>query len=306
MKSYHPVFFSALFLILLSCGENPDMGSSSPGKNTGIWETRGTLYCYSDSNISIAVDPSIGARITSFKIEGTEQLHTTGEMSGSTFWPAPQSVWNWPPPEEIDSRQYRVVANEGSRLILESSRDSRTGFQVRKEFTGDGEGLITITYTTINRNSSTETAAPWEITRVPPYGLSFFPEGETYTGSSTLTPTLEDRIVWFRHGGEHDQKLFRDGSERWIAHLNNSFVLIKRYQTDIPISSFAPGESEIEIYSAAGYVEIEQQGAYEPLAPGESLSWSVEWSGTRLPSGIPGQMGSGDLVEHVRSLVERS
>ncbi len=304
MKSYTSVFFSVLFIVFFSCGENTNTGSSSSVKNTGIWETRGILYCYSDSNISMAVDPSRGARITSFKIEGTEQLHTSGDMSGSTFWPAPQSMWDWPPPEEIDSKQYQLVSNEGSTLILESSRDSRTGFQVRKEFTGTGEDIITVTYIIINRDSRQKNVAPWEITRVPPHGLSFFPKGEAYTGSSTLTPTREDQIVWFRHNGEHDQKLFRDGSQRWIAHLNGSFVLIKEYQTDIPVSSFAPEESEIEIYSAAGYVEIEQQGAYEPLRPGESLSWSVEWSGIRLPWDVSGEAGSTGLVEHVRDLLE--
>jgi len=41
----------------------------------------------------------------------------------------------------------------------------------------------------------------------------------------------------------------------------------------------APGEAEIQVYVNQGktYIEIESQGAYTALAPGESLSWTVRW-----------------------------
>src|SRR5690606_41189428 len=58
-------------------------------------------------------------------------------------------------------------------------------------------------------------------------------------------------------------------------------VLIKKF-TDVPLAKNAPSEGEIELFasevkSGEGYVEIEHQGAYEILAPGDSLTWEVVW-----------------------------
>ena len=44
-------------------------------------------------------------------------------------------------------------------------------------------------------------------------------------------------------------------------------------------AAFAPGEAEVQVYVNRGktYIELESQGAYTLLQPGESLSWTVRW-----------------------------
>ncbi|MET0410035.1 MAG: hypothetical protein ABW217_02005, partial [Polyangiaceae bacterium] len=66
----------------------------------------------------------------------------------------------------------------------------------------------------------------------------------------------------------------------------------------------APGESEIEIYVDPGgaFVEVEQQGPYEELAPGGSLDWHCHWLLERLESGANVQPEQTWLVERARAL----
>ena len=49
---------------------------------------------------------------------------------------------------------------------------------------------------------------------------------------------------------------------------------------DLDKSQPAPGEAEIQVYVNRGktYIELESQGTYQTLQPGESLTWTVNWT----------------------------
>ena len=53
---------------------------------------------------------------------------------------------------------------------------------------------------------------------------------------------------------------------------------MKKFQ-DLQPEQPAPGEAEVQVYVNRGktYIELESQGAYTLLQPGESLSWTVRW-----------------------------
>src|SRR5690606_12521329 len=49
--------------------------------------------------------PKHCGRIHALRVDGSDILHmdTSNATSyGSTFWPSPQAVWNWPPPVNLD------------------------------------------------------------------------------------------------------------------------------------------------------------------------------------------------------------
>ena len=48
---------------------------------------------------------------------------------------------------------------------------------------------------------------------------------------------------------------------------------------DLDKSQPAPDEAEIQVYVNRGktYIELESQGAYTTLQPGEALNWTVRW-----------------------------
>ena len=103
---------------------------------------------------------------------------------------------------------------------------------------------------------------------------------------------------------EH-QKLFADGREGWLAHVEGDALLVKTFAV-VPRDAHAPGEAQIEIYAtpAHTYVEVEAQGPYETIAPGAALSWRVVWLVRRLPADVPRTVGSAPLLDFIRGLIE--
>jgi hypothetical protein len=83
-------------------------------------------------------------------------------------------------------------------------------------------------------------------------------------------------------------------------------VLVLQGFPDISLSEFAPNEAEIEIYASPSgdYMEVEQQGAYLELMPGQSLTLETIWRGTLLPSSTLIEDGSPSLIEQAEALAQ--
>ena len=54
--------------------------------------------------------------------------------------------------------------------------------------------------------------------------------------------------------------------------------MVKKFQ-DLDKSQPAPDEAEIQVYvnQRKTFIELESQGAYTTLQPGEQFSWTVRW-----------------------------
>lgn len=308
-KSIIVFLIGALFLFF-KCEAQKDIDRVVPKQN-------GKLYSIAIQNSILEIDPTVGGRITSLSIDGESFLtdSTINDFNwGSTFWPSPQSEWNWPPSAEIDNKPYTVTL-ENNEVKMESQKDPKTGLVVTKEFSGSKKnGFYTLKYTLTNQSDSSQKVAPWEITRVKINGFTFFPMGEgERTGGLIPLTTETDGICWFTYDlanlpKKGDRQLYSDGHEGWVAEVNGNFILIKRFQ-DVPFDRIAPKEGEIELYTSPivqnqGYVEIENQGAYEELEVGQSSTWEVNWYLKRLPAEIEAKAGNPKLVSYVRSLIK--
>jgi hypothetical protein len=275
----------------------------------------GTVFSFQFGDTQFAVDANLGGRIVAFAFSGRNIL--TGPAVdpanfGSTFWSSPQSDWNWPPLPEIDSAPY-AASLDGAELSLSGATAAGLGLAVDKKFSAEVEaGVVTVEYTFANRGSRARQVAPWEITRVAAGGLTFFPMGEggpRKGPQDLLKPTIVNGVAWFAYDAAaitSDQKLFADGLEGWIAHVDGDLLLVKSFVDTLP-SQAAPGEAEIELYANAGhtYVEVENQGAYVNLAPGAATAWTVRWMLRKLDlAATPASVGSAPLVDFVRSLVK--
>ena len=283
--------------------------------NSVIPAANGSVFSFQFGDTQFAVDVNQGGRIVTFAISGRNIL--TGPAVdpanfGSTFWSSPQSDWNWPPPPEIDSAPY-ASSLDGAVLSLSSATAASLGLAVQKKFSADGEtGVVTVAYTLSNRGSKARQVAPWEITRVAAGGLTFFPMGQggpRKGPQDLLNTTIVNGAAWFAYDAATitaDQKLFADGQEGWIAHVDGDLLLVKSFADTLP-SQAAPGEAEIELYANAGhtYVEVENQGAYVNLAPGGETTWTVRWMLRKLDlAATPAGVGSAPLVGLVRSLIK--
>jgi hypothetical protein len=258
-----------------------------------------------------AVDPGHGARIVSLRVADHELLKLTGAANfadafGSTFWPSPQS-WPWPPPAELDVERYTARVDAPHTLVLTSEPHEGTRLRVSKSFMPDltREALL-LEYAMTNTGDAAISWAPWEITRMPADGLAFWPTGGSPFGDSPLAHQAALGHTWCSPAQtEGEAKLFADGAGGYLAYATGGSILIKQF-ADIPAVAAAPDEAELELYVNAdhSYVEVENQGAYASIAPGQTVRWQVTWYARRLPPGVSVTAGNADLIAFVRETLQ--
>jgi hypothetical protein len=254
--------------------------------NKGIKDAGDGLYTISLGEIKMTVDAEHGAKILSFKY-GDEEILNQGDAPnsfGSTFWTSPQKEWNWPPVEEYDTKPFAAKI-DGDKLLMDG-QTSKFGYSIHKEFTADKKSKsIEIKYSILNESDEERMVAPWEISRVPNDGMIFF-ESDAVEAANNMTALPFE----FKYGGawyimdeaEEFRKINSDG-KGWLAYLNSKGLLfVKKFQ-DLKASEPAPAEAEIQVYANMGktFIEVEEQGAYVSVKPGESVSWTARWYLTR-------------------------
>jgi hypothetical protein len=282
--------------------------------DASVLAVNGSIYTFVFGDTVFSVDAAKAGRVVRFSLGGknilTAAKSAAGNNWGSTFWPSPQSDWNWPPPAEIDPGAYTAQVSRAS-VLLTSPTAPGLGLSVSKRYSVDRDnGAIDIEYGLVNKGDKPRSVAPWEITRVAAGGLTFFPMGEgapTKGPQELLRLQILDGVAWFAYDARavsSDQKVFADGYEGWIAHAAGDLLLVKAFADTLPAQA-APGEAEIEIYTDAGksYIEVENQGAYVSLAPGAATMWRVRWLLRKLPASVSLRPGSVNLLGIARALV---
>ena len=284
-----------------------------------MWTTNAGKYSLSLGSTYLELDPTNGARMTALRIGGSTAPNlladsaTTGQADnwGSTFWPSPQN-WPWPPTDEgsinaINTLPYTAVSDALTLTLTSQLNVSAPTVTVIKKFSADlAKQAIVIEYTMTNGGTAPVTVAPWEITRVAAGGITFYEEASEpvlHDTSMVLPPTtLKDGVRWYQHDPsvEDPTKFFSDG-KGWIAHAAGDLLLIKSFPDLSPAQS-PTNEAEIEIFAAPKYVEVENQGAVQTLAPGEALHWTVRWYARKLAT--PAVVGSAELVAYVQNQIK--
>lgn len=244
-------------------------------------ETDNSVFTLQNGDAVMTVDISKGGKILSLKYKEQEVISQSRfpESFGSTFWTSPQKEWNWPPVPEFDKQAYTVKQRD-SRLVITSPVSQRLGMSVGKDFSVDGkDGAFVITYSVKNEGSEPRRVAPWEITRVPNNnGVIFFAAADSIWPAGLMTFESVHGAAWYKTDeAPQNRKVNADG-HGWLAYCADGLLLVKKFQ-DLKADEPAPGEAEIQVYVNRGktYIELESQGAYTLLQPGENLTWTVRW-----------------------------
>jgi len=251
-------------------------------------ESKQRLVTVQSGELSYEIDPIMAGRVTRMTYRGQELLvdaQVNPTNWGATYWTSPQADWGWPPVPEVDSLPYEVAAlGKGWELSSQVATIGPRVLQIKKHFRpGPHPHTIDVSYGIVNRGDRAFSMANWEIARVPPGGLTFFP-----TGSHELTPIaphaalhLEKRLgcSFFDHrqfSPGLSRKLHADGQGGFLAHATGSHLILKMF-ADTTFEQQAPGEGECEIFANLDgkYVEIEVQGAYVAIAPGQRHDFLV-------------------------------
>lgn len=270
-------------------------------------EKVGSAYRFAFDEIVFEVQPETGGRVSKFARAGHNVL--TGPSAhpdnwGATIWPSPQKFWNWPPPAELDSGPYTARV-EGPVLILKSQVHAGTGLELEKRFEAKPPKMQQ-TSTLTNVSGATRAWGLWQVSRVPPDGLTFFGVGEggTFTRGTWQPVPGEDGegAHWITHRPMQltkALKTFADG-KGWLAHVlpTRRLMFLKTF-ADVPNGAWGSDEGEIEIFAdgAGKYVEVEAQSAAKTLAQGQSLSWSISWQLVALPEGAEPIAKNAGLVQ---------
>ena len=248
----------------------------------GVKHLGSSKYEMTLGEVSMVIDAEKGAKILSFKY-GEQEIISQSPMRetfGSTFWTSPQKEWNWPPVPEYDKMPYAVEEKEAS-LVMTSQVSARLNYRIRKQFAIDeSDGAFVITYSIVNEGDEVRKVAPWEITRVANEGgLIFFDASvEGITPAGLMAFSSESGAAWYLSDEASENRKINADGKGWLAYKNENLLLIKKFQ-DLKPSEPAPDEAEVQIYVNRGktYIELESQGAYTELKPGESLDWTVRW-----------------------------
>jgi len=243
-------------------------------------------------DVTMTVSAKEGGKIMSYKYGDKEILSQSKAPNqyGSTFWTSPQKEWNWPPVTEFDRTAYndeshlvkRSFGDNSQSLFLSSQIGRKLPFQIQKQYAPDPKGkFIRVSYTILNKGDETRKVAPWEISRVvaDETGLIFFDAPvEGITPAGLIPFKAEAGASWYSfEQGAQNRKINSDG-KGWLAYAANGLLMIKKFD-DLTPSQPAPDEAEIQVYVNQGktYIELESQGEYKTLAPGEGLTWVVDW-----------------------------
>ena len=254
-----------------------------------------------------------GGQIVTFSIGGKNILWPSASAIaacpscfGSTLWTSPQSAWGFPPPPVIDSGPYTATVS-GNSITMVSAVSNSPGPKVSftKKFTPNlAARAIDIEYTVKNESDAVVSLAPWEVTRVAAGGLSFFPIVGAPYANGMLVPTLvAGGIVWvdLATNPPGNNKVFADGNKSYIAHTDGTYLFVKSW-SDVPAAAHATNEGEVEYYDGDTYVELENQGAYEPVAAGQTTTLSVRWAVRKLQPGQDRVAGDPELTAAAQAL----
>ena len=260
--------------------------------------------------LRLEVNPRVGGRVTSFSLDGQDVLtgaDVDADSYGSTFWTSPQSDWDWPPPAEVDRAPYSV-ADDGDLADALRQPCNALGVRVTKQLSTDrARGAMALKYTIHNDGDTPRRYAPWEVSRVHARGLTFFPSSQPASG--TLRVDRVDGAEWHLHDPDaHDargQKSFGYGAQGFLAHAGRGLLYVKSF-ADVPSELRAPGEAEVEVYANDRYVEVEVQGPYTLIAPGDCVTWTVRWYLRRLPAHLVARPGNGELLALASSIARGS
>jgi hypothetical protein len=319
MKQKHPLFIMLLAGLFCACESTntKEQQAESQTVSYAPVDKGNGLYAFDFHNVYFEADAANGGRIRAFSYEGKNMLSAASVNAinwGTSLWPSPQSAWGWPPSQTLDAAPYNGGIKDDKTIELISEKDSLLGYVFTKTYQSSPQDTaILVTYTIANNSDRTQSVAPWEISRVAPGGLTLYPTGKG-AKQHLLAGLTEDKngITWFQYDFDKVQfkssevpKLIHDGAEGWLAQVNDGILMVKKFE-DIPVEKTAPEEGEIEFYANPdqSYIEIEQQGPYTSLEPGQSLRWEVKWYLRKLPEGIVAEAGSESLAAYIRNLVK--
>jgi hypothetical protein len=205
-----------------------------------------------------------------------------GSFGGDKTWPAPQSVWNWPPPDIFDRSALTGTVEGTGTVLLTSPVSPRFGIRTERRITLDPRAPVLRIQTTYHKVTGDPVdCAVWIITQLrdPERAFLAVPAGSRFpTGWSNQWKmpaeqvTVRDGLVSVVRQPKGGFKVGNDGSSLlWVGAED-----VLRIDLERESGALYPDEGcSAEIYTNGDpvpYVELETLGPLRRLAVGQSAT----------------------------------
>lgn len=205
-----------------------------------------------------------------------------GSFGGDKTWPAPQSAWNWPPPDIFDAAPLAARILPDQSVVLTSEVSPRFGIRTQRRVVLEaGKPTLRIETTYEKVTGDPVEVAVWIITqtKVPDAVFLPVPAGTKFPAGSTAQwgiPTqhfaLTNGLARFTRDPKEAHKIGNDAEQIvWVGPKEILRIDIAR-QAD---SHYPDDGCSVEVYSnqdPVPYVELETLGPLRRLAIGDRLS----------------------------------
>lgn len=260
----------------------------------------------SNGNVSVIVSTNFGPRVLHYGFDDGENIfgwHPGAEVNselgkwkpygGHRLWMAPE---NMPYSYSPDNDPVEAIKESDLSVKLVRSADA-AGIGKEMTVTLDEEGNgVTVDHRITNRSEETREMSAWGLTIMRPGGEAIVPnEPFRPYGPETLLPA-RTMAVWpytdftdLRWSFEKDlirlrvdensptpQKFGVLNRQGWVGYKWEGLLFIKRYEFR-ENAAYPDMNSNTEIYTAGGFVEVETLSPLNELATGLSVEHQERW-----------------------------
>lgn len=205
-----------------------------------------------------------------------------GSFGGDKTWPAPQTLWNWPPPDIFDRAPVTASVSSDHSVTLISEASPRFGLRTIRRITLDRAAPVMHIATTYQKTAGDPLAVSvWIITQLRDPVASFLPvplDSKFPTGLAPhwpAPPGAAERQGDLLHLKRLPAKSYKVGNDAaaliWVGEKH-----VLRISTDrLAGADYPDGGCIAEFYANADpvpYVELETVSPLKTLRPGDSHS----------------------------------
>jgi hypothetical protein len=208
---------------------------------------------------------------------------------GDKVWPAPQSVWNWPPDSILDGSPYEVAV-DGDTLLVTGQASPKAGVMFKRRISMSSHGTgVTIIDSMTNTSAKEQELAVWENAQVndpdevtvPLEKTPEMPLGWAPYDDKPVPPEFADiragKLVAHRNP-KAGFKLGSASSKGWLSARagQTAFTMQARKQP----GGYPDGGKFLQLYGNANpdkYMELEITGPLTKLRPGQTVDLEIHW-----------------------------
>lgn len=210
-------------------------------------------------------------------------------FGGDKLWPAPQSLWHWPPDPILDGAPYQVEVREKSLKITGLS-SAKSGVKFDRQIRMDPSGTVVhIVNRMTNTSAKTQELAVWEIVQTDDPDQILIPLELTDNMPLGWAPFDDNPVnpdfVTTRNGFLVVRRYPRLGSKLGSAS-SKGILTIQRKGVEFSFSAKkSPGKyfdngRFLQVYTNGDpdkYVELEILGPSTKLEPGQAATLRTTW-----------------------------